>query len=363
MSSHFKTSNAERFGRVVSEVNEPQLTVSVIINNHNNGAYLGECIESVLQQTRRPDEIILFDDGSTDESLEVMARYQGRITVIVAEHGRDGVLKNQARAIDAAFRKSTGQVVFLLDGDDVFIRQKIAAYMDVFESDRTVVMVQAPLEKIDRSGVHLGFEYEAPRHQADYRQHIYVHNELNVYYPTSSLAFTRAYLEQRLPLDFSDGLPVWSDARLALCASLFGSVVTLEIPYTQWRRHPCSHSVTDPMSIYEMVKANQAFFNSIAAAVGQPRLVPWKSWQHWLRTARHYVWMDSWMKGYRTVRWAVMGPKKREELRSAGPKAVWMRQQMDLLKAEILGAHGTQHKNAGVIGSAALDPKDTPNSA
>src|SRR5215467_8654579 len=56
--------------------------VSVVIVNHNYGRYLGECIDSVLAQTYSRIETIVVDDGSTDNSLEVLRSYSNRLTVL-----------------------------------------------------------------------------------------------------------------------------------------------------------------------------------------------------------------------------------------------------------------------------------------
>ena len=50
--------------------------VSVLVNNHNYGRYLDSCIQSILRQTYRNVEVIVYDDGSTDQSLETLEEYR-----------------------------------------------------------------------------------------------------------------------------------------------------------------------------------------------------------------------------------------------------------------------------------------------
>ena len=59
----------------------PEPSTSVIITNWNYAHFLADCIESVLGQSRHPDETIVVEDGSTDASADVLRRYAGRITV------------------------------------------------------------------------------------------------------------------------------------------------------------------------------------------------------------------------------------------------------------------------------------------
>lgn len=263
------------------------LEISVLINNRDNAPFLARCVESVLEQVRPADEVIVYDDGSKDESLAVLAQFGTRIRILAGPGGSGTPMQNQARAIDAAFRVSRGKFIFLLDSDDAFAPQHISSYMTAFEQSQRVIMVQAPLWKIDASGETRGLEYDERRHAQNYLEHIYANHEVNIYYPTSSLAFRREYLEQRLPLDESDGLQLWPDARLALIAPHFGDVVTLWEPQTFWRRHARSHTVVKKTSVYEQVRMNRAYYNSFCAARGLPLVRSWRSRQQIKRWLRH----------------------------------------------------------------------------
>jgi glycosyltransferase involved in cell wall biosynthesis len=64
-----------------------QPLVSVIINNYNYGRFLGEAIDSVLNQTYQRTETIVVDDGSTDNSREIIAGYGDRIIPVLKANG------------------------------------------------------------------------------------------------------------------------------------------------------------------------------------------------------------------------------------------------------------------------------------
>src|ERR1700731_3369497 len=99
----------------------PRLRTSVLVNNYNNGPYLDHCLASVFAQDPQADEVIVYDDGSTDESLTVLTRYESKLNVIARSHLSGASMENQAVAIETAFLASTGDIVFLLDGDDAFL--------------------------------------------------------------------------------------------------------------------------------------------------------------------------------------------------------------------------------------------------
>src|SRR4051812_487104 len=83
--------------------------VSVVVNNHDYGRFLAEAIDSALGQTYLHTEVIVVDDGSTDDSREIIAGYGSRVTAVLKENG------GQASAFNAAFRELRGEVVLFLD--------------------------------------------------------------------------------------------------------------------------------------------------------------------------------------------------------------------------------------------------------
>jgi glycosyltransferase involved in cell wall biosynthesis len=96
---------------------------TVLINNYNNAPFLEECIESGLQQERPADEIIVVDDGSTDSSREILEKYQQHPFVKIIYQENQGQTTAVATGIDHA----EGDILFLLDGDDIYHTNHLAA--------------------------------------------------------------------------------------------------------------------------------------------------------------------------------------------------------------------------------------------
>jgi glycosyltransferase involved in cell wall biosynthesis len=99
-----------------------QAIFSVIIPNYNNGATLARAIDSVLAQTYAAHEIIVIDDGSSDDSGAVAARYDSRISYIYQQNA--GV--SAARNLGA--RSATGTWLAFLDADDIFFPNRLEAH-------------------------------------------------------------------------------------------------------------------------------------------------------------------------------------------------------------------------------------------
>lgn len=88
-------------------------TVSVLIPTFNRAVWLVEAIESILGQTRRPDEIIVINDGSTDETIASLKPYQDRIKVLNQENAGKSAALNRAMSI------ARGDLIWIFDDDDI----------------------------------------------------------------------------------------------------------------------------------------------------------------------------------------------------------------------------------------------------
>ncbi len=115
-------------------------TVSVVIPCYNRADYIAETVESVLNQTYQNIELIIVDDGCTDNSREILEQYKDHITIL--EHpGR--VNKGQSAAINLGLSHATGNYIAILDSDDLFKPEKIAAQVRYLEDNPNVGTVYA----------------------------------------------------------------------------------------------------------------------------------------------------------------------------------------------------------------------------
>src|SRR3954451_20463787 len=93
--------------------------VSIVIDNYNYARFLPEAIESALAQTYPDTEVIVVDDGSTDDSREIIASYGSRVRPVLKTNG------GQASAFNAGFAASRGDVVLFLDSDDTLFPEAV----------------------------------------------------------------------------------------------------------------------------------------------------------------------------------------------------------------------------------------------
>ena len=128
------------------------ITISVVIPAYNCERYITRSIDSVLAQTRPVDEIIIVDDGSSDNTGEVVKRYGGKVRYIRQENAGASVARNTG--IEAA----TGDWIAFLDGDDEWLPDKIKHQTELLSRNPNLVWVTGNymecLCEEKRSGIH-----------------------------------------------------------------------------------------------------------------------------------------------------------------------------------------------------------------
>ena len=251
------------------------MLVSIVVNNHNYGPYLRAAIDSALAQTYEPMEVIVVDSGSTDNSREIIAEYGDRIVSILKD------AEGQAATCNAGILRSRGDVVFLLDSDDVLYPDIAAHAAEVFSSDAEVAWVQFRLEVIDQGGAPAGVVKppgHLPRRSGDLRRYVLACPFDVTRMATSGNAFAAAALEHLLPIPETVYRPAGVDWYLCPLAALFGRVVFLDTigggyrlhgANSNWYERPCQ--VVDLVGIrrdLELMTATAAYIHTFARQAG-----------------------------------------------------------------------------------------------
>jgi glycosyltransferase involved in cell wall biosynthesis len=126
--------------------------VSVLICTYNYARYLPQCLTSVLNQTRSPDEIIVLDDGSTDGTPEAMKNFP-EIRYVYQEN------TGKAVAFGRAFSLSTGDIICHLDADDYWELSKLERVLRCFAENPNLGGVVHEVSYVDAWGRALQFSW------------------------------------------------------------------------------------------------------------------------------------------------------------------------------------------------------------
>jgi glycosyltransferase involved in cell wall biosynthesis len=206
--------------------------VSVIIANYNYGRYVGEAIRSVLDQDYEPLELIIVDDGSTDDSRAVIESIDSPI--LQRRFRQNG---GQAAAWNDGFEASRGSIVIFLDADDTLVPGSIRRHVEAL-SDNAVVRSQGCLPIITAEGERTGITIpESPATLNPLPLLLRFGPSSYICVPASGNAWKRSFLENVFPLP---KVSIGADALLFDIAPLFGKTTIMNADVAQYRKHGSS---------------------------------------------------------------------------------------------------------------------------
>jgi glycosyltransferase involved in cell wall biosynthesis len=207
-----------------------EVRVTVLIDTYNYGRFIEEAIDSVLAQEFPPEvmEILVVDDGSTDDTAERVGKYGNRIQYSYKPNG------GQASGLNFGIARARGEIVAFLDGDDYWLPGKLQRVVAEFEKHPETGMVYHNFlykhdpqpDRLPVSGL-AGLSGFLPGDRKTLLGY-----DL---YPTATLAFRRNILQRLLPIP--EALVVQADAHLSACVIFVAPIVYIDEPLTVYRVH------------------------------------------------------------------------------------------------------------------------------
>ena len=208
---------------------------SIIVSSYNKEKYVGLAVDSALSQTWPGTEVIVVDDGSTDQSVSVLEKYGDRIVLIRKGNG------GQASAMNRGFQASRGDIVFFLDCDDLLDPDTVERVAAIWTP--ALSKVHFRLRKIRGDGTAVPGELMPPYRPLPSGDIEKVFLRFGFYPapPTSGNAFARRLLEAVMPLP-EPTYRAWPDTLLIGMAPLFGAVAKLDGIGGSWRQTEGNYS-------------------------------------------------------------------------------------------------------------------------
>lgn len=240
---------------------------SCLINNYNYRRFVGPAIESALAQTVPFDEIIVVDDGSTDGSRPWLLDTYGdhaRVTVVGQQN------QGQLGCFHEGFRRSSGDILFFLDADDLYEPDYLRRALRVYDRGRQMDFVFCGFRW---HGEH-GRQQPPLRCSADLGYSVISALALRAWVggPTSCLSMRRWVLEKLLPLPCLDDWRTRADDCLVFGSSLVGArKYDLAAPLVKYRLHggnAFAASRRDVASEYRRRLALNRLFHSVTSRMG-----------------------------------------------------------------------------------------------
>jgi glycosyltransferase involved in cell wall biosynthesis len=209
---------------------------SVLIANYNYERYIGTALQTVLDQTYGNFEVVVCDDGSTDNSREVIEEYvkrDSRIKLVAQENG------GFASAVNTAYKNSKGELIALLDADDAFKPRKLEQVLATFRNNPRSGFCVDRIQPISADGQPLGSPYPANVDHGWIGPEKLKAGSLSSLPPTSGLSFRRKVAGGIFPVPLGIGLLLDS----YLCTAQFLTEISLAPEcLTYYRIHGASLS-------------------------------------------------------------------------------------------------------------------------
>ena len=216
------------------------MKISIAMCTYNGAAFLPAQLQSIMAQSRPPDEIVICDDASTDNTRTLLQDFAAKSSIPVTLHFNEqnlGSVKNFERAITLC----TGDVIALSDQDDVWRNDKLERFETVLNSSPTAGLVFSDADVVDenlkplnrRMWDEVGFDIHK-------RKLVRMGRALEVLITGwtvtgATMAFRSRFVKLSLPIP--DEIAMIHDGWIALTIAAVADVVALEDPLVHYRQH------------------------------------------------------------------------------------------------------------------------------
>ena len=231
--------------------------VTVYISTYNYGAYLQKAVDSVLMQNYGDWELIIIDDGSTDETPAVLAKFEGNPKIRIHRQENQGLTKTNNKAIEM----SGGEYIMRLDADDYLDENALLVLANVLDSKPEVALVYPDYYVVSEDGELIRLERRSKVYEEDELLDLPSHAACAMI-RKSCLVELGGYNED---IPRQDGYDLW----LRLIQRY--QVYNVNLPLFYYRRHPGSMS----SHMDSLLRTRQQIKREFAAKLGKdlPRVL------------------------------------------------------------------------------------------
>jgi len=233
----------------------PSRRISVALCTYNGARFLDAQLESILAQTRQPDELVACDDGSTDETVPILERFRQRTPFAVRIERNPSTL-GSTKNFEKAIGLCTGDLIATSDQDDIWLPEKLALCEAAFSADPTLGLVFSDAEVVDEELRPLGHTmWDAIHFGKAYRRRVRSGGSFEIllrqWLVTGATMMFRADLRSLvLPIP-----PIWiHDGWIATISGALSPVGLVERSLVKYRQHAAQQIGGKKLTLRELYK-------------------------------------------------------------------------------------------------------------
>lgn len=201
--------------------------VSVIIPTYNRAAFIEKTVQSVLDQTYKDFEIIVVDDGSTDNTKDVLEQFGAKIKLLEQKNSERAVARNNG------VKNSSGEYIAFLDSDDLWFPDKLKKQVEVLDNKQDVILVYGQCLRINSNTEKIK---NAKRQREGYSGFIFENLLMRNLVVSPTPLIRRDYFEETT--GFTTKYIPYEDWEYWLRFSLLGKFHFIKDPLAYYRIHP-----------------------------------------------------------------------------------------------------------------------------
>lgn len=219
------------------------MKTSVVITTYNGEKYILEQLKSIKNQTKEPDEVIIRDDQSKDNTINIIEEFIKKNNLpnwkLIVNSTNLGWKLNFKKGLQLA----TGDLIFLSDQDDIWLNNKVEEACKIFENNTSIEIMASNYYILNDNTQEITLRDKSKK---DIQQTIVKSKFFHTNYPGAVYTFRKEYLEEVLNY-WDDKLA--HDAQLFLIGKIKGTAYISNKPLIYYRRHNNNVTGHDPLSL------------------------------------------------------------------------------------------------------------------
>lgn len=257
----------------------PWPRISIVTPSYNQGQFIEETIRSVLLQGYPNLEYIIIDGGSTDNSVEIIKKYESWLAYWVSEKDR-----GQSHAINKGWEKATGEIIAYINSDDIYTLGAFEITSSHFVTESNISALVGKISYINSDSRLIGISAK-PYMPCEGACDLSLADPDLWFLPQPS-SFWRRHALEKIGMYVQENLHYTMDRELFYRISKIGRIALIDMPLASFRNHGENKSISDTLLMY---KEDAVALRHLDDGIFYHRLIRWRNARWWLARGYYFL--------------------------------------------------------------------------